>query len=206
MNKLNVAPTKSNLLAVKEQLEIAQNGYELLEQKREILAMELVKVVRQVKDIENKIEAQINVAYPALKEMLVTVGLDRSENLGQGVSYDFKFVEKKVQEAGMSFLSFSVEMPDTELFCSSLDTFAESDNVTNEFLKLLSLLTNLASIKTIALRLADEIKKTCRRVNALEKMVIPETDETKRYIESILEERERENVFVLKTLKTRQNL
>ncbi|HOS30609.1 MAG TPA: V-type ATP synthase subunit D, partial [Treponemataceae bacterium] len=67
------------------------------------------------------------------------------------------------------------------------------------------LLTEMASIRTIAWRLATEVKKTQRRVNALEKMVIPQTTETKHYIESVLEERERENIFVLKALKAKQS-
>ena len=60
----------------------------------------------------------------------------------------------------------------------------------------------MASIRTIAWRLATEVK-TQRRVNALEKMVIPQTKETKEYIETVLEERERESIFVLKALKSK---
>ena len=63
----------------------------------------------------------------------------------------------------------------------------------------------MAAIRTIVWRLAAEVRKTQRRVNALDKMVIPQTTETKVYIESVLEERERENVFVLKALKARAN-
>ena len=63
----------------------------------------------------------------------------------------------------------------------------------------------MASIRTIVWRLAGEVKKTQRRVNALDKMVIPQSAETKKYIESVLEERERENIFVLKALKTRHS-
>ena len=74
-----------------------------------------------------------------------------------------------------------------------------------EFFQLLKLLTEMASIRTIVWRLATEVKKTQRRVNALDKLVIPQTRETKVYIESVLEERERENVFVLKSLKSRQS-
>ncbi|MBO6100512.1 MAG: V-type ATP synthase subunit D, partial [Spirochaetaceae bacterium] len=74
-----------------------------------------------------------------------------------------------------------------------------------EFFELLRLLTEMASIRTIVWRLAGEVKKTQRRVNALDKMVIPQSAETKKYIESVLEERERENIFVLKALKTRHS-
>ena len=63
----------------------------------------------------------------------------------------------------------------------------------------------MASIRSIVWRLAEEVKKTQRRVNALDKMIIPQTVETKNYIESVLEERERENVFVLKALKKKNS-
>ena len=57
MAKLNIAPTKSNLLHIKEQLAVAEDGYELLEQKREILVMELMHLVEKVKLLEQKIIA-----------------------------------------------------------------------------------------------------------------------------------------------------
>ena len=55
MSKLNIAPTKSNLLRMKEQLSISQDGYDLLEQKREILVMELMHMVEKVKLLEHDI-------------------------------------------------------------------------------------------------------------------------------------------------------
>ena len=204
MAKLNIAPTKSNLLMVKEQLSVATDGYELLEQKREILVMELMRMVEKVKLLERDIEKQISKAYPALKNMLMTVGGDRVERLASGVSYDFKISEKNIVAAGMNFSSIEVELPKRELFYSVMDSFADSDKVMVEFFELLKLLTDLASIRTIVWRLANEVRKTQRRVNALDKMVIPQSKETQVYIESVLEERERENVFVLKALKSKQ--
>ena len=84
-----------------------------------------------------------------------------------------------------------------------MGTFSSCDEVISYFFELLKLLTDMASIRTIVWRLAGEVRKTQRRVNALDKMIIPQTEETKQYIESVLEERERENVFVLKALKNR---
>ena len=63
MAKLNVAPTKSNLLSMKEQLSVSQDGYDLLEQKREILVMELMHMVEKVKLLEKNIEDEIAKAY-----------------------------------------------------------------------------------------------------------------------------------------------
>jgi V/A-type H+-transporting ATPase subunit D len=204
MAKLNVAPTKSNLLAIKDQLSIAQDGYELLEQKREILVMELMRMVEQVKLLEIDIQKRIETAYPALREMLMQVGGDRAERISHAIEYDFSLTEKSVSVAGMSFSSFNVQVPKLKLFYSFMGTYASIDRVMSEFFDLLRLLTEMASIRTIVWRLANEVKKTQRRVNALDKMVIPQTRETKKYIESVLEERERENVFVLKSLKSRK--
>ena len=202
--KLNIAPTKSNLLAIKEQLSVAVDGYDLLEQKREILVMELMRIVEKVKLLERELDKAVSSAYPALRNMLMTVGGDQTERISKSIHYGYNIKEKNVVAGGMSFKSVEVTLPKQQLFYSFMGTFADSDKVMTEFFKLLSLLTEMASIRTIAWRLASEVKKTQRRVNALDKMIIPQDRETKTYIESVLEERERENTFVLKSLKNRK--
>lgn len=204
MAKYNLAPTKSNLLAMKEQLAVSQNGYELLEQKREILVMELMHMVDKVKLLEQDIDALVDKAYPALKRMLMQVGGDRVEQLSNGVKYEYDIKEKFTTIAGMSFPTIDVKLPEKQLFYSALGTSASTDQVISYFFELLKLLTDMASIRTIVWRLAGEVKKNQRRVNALYKMVIPQTNETVKYIEGVLDERERENVFVLKALKNKK--
>ena len=162
-------------------------------------------MVERVKLLESEMDKEYAKAYPALKNMLKTVGGDRVERIAHAVEYKFTLKEKPVTVAGMGFSSLDVELPKKELFCSFMGTFADSDKVMVEFFNLLKLLTNMASIRTVAWRLAGEVKKTQRRVNALDKMVIPQTRDTKVYIESVLEERERENTFVLKSLKNRKS-
>lgn len=201
MAKLNIAPTKSNLLAMKEQLAVSTNGYELLEEKREILVRELMHLVEKVKLLEKQMDKAVNQAYPAFKRMLMVDGADQIQRLSHGIHYDFHMNEKKVTIGGMGFSSIDVELPQQKLFYSFNGTDANTDDTVSKFFDLLSILTQMASIRTIVWRLADEVKKTQRRVNALDKMIIPQTTETKTYIESVLEERERENVFVLKALK-----
>ena len=203
MARLNIAPTKANLLNIKEQLVASENGYELLEQKRELLVMELMHLVDKVKILENKINLKVEEAYPELKKMLINVGGDRVERIAKGIHYDFVINEKNTVAAGMPFNTLEVQLPEKQLFYSYLDSFSSTDKVMNDFFDLLALLTEMASIRTMVWRLAGEVKKTQRRVNALDKMVIPQNRETKHYIESVLEERERENVFVLKNLKSR---
>ena len=201
---INIAPTKTNLLSTKEQLSVSTNGYELLEEKREILVRELMRLVEQVKILEDEIDKAIEDAYPAFKRMLMLDGADQVERISHAIHYDFDMIEKDVTIGGMQFETIDVELPQKELFYSFLGTYANTDAVIVKFLNLLSLLTQMASIRTIVWRLAEEVKRTQRRVNALDKMIIPQATETIKYIESVLEERERENVFVLKALKKKQ--
>ena len=201
MAKLNIAPTKSNLRAMKEQLAISQNGYELLEQKREIFVQELMHMVYKVKLLETQIDEAVKSAYPAFKRMLMADGSDQVKRAAQNIHYDFDMQEKQVTIGGMTFSSLDVILPKQKLFYSMIGTYANTDEVVGKFFNLLALLTQMASIRTIVWRLAEEVRKTQRRVNALDKMVIPQTVETKNYIENALEEKERENVFVLKALK-----
>jgi len=72
-----------------------------------------------------------------------------------------------------------------------------------EFFEMLKICTELAAVRTIVWRLAREVRKTQRRVNALEKLVIPTAAETKVYIEASLEERDRDSFFTSKLLKKR---
>ena len=204
MAQINVAPTKSNLLTTKEQLAVSTNGYELLEEKREILVRELMSLVEQVKLLEDEIEQAVNQAYPAFKRMLMIDGADQVERISHGIHYDFDMTERVAVVGGMQFETIEVELPKKELFYSFLGTYANTDEVIVKFFKLLTLLTQMASIRTIVWRLAEEVKRTQRRVNALDKMIIPQATETIKYIESVLEERERENVFVLKALKKKK--
>ena len=204
MAQITIAPTKSNLLITKEQLAVSTNGYELLEEKREILVRELMSLVEQVKLLEDEIQQAIDEAYPAFKRMLMIDGADQVERISHGIHYDFDMIEKTVAVGGMQFETIEVELPKKELFYSFLGTYANTDEVIVKFFNLLTLLTQMASIRTIVWRLAEEVKRTQRRVNALDKMIIPQATETIKYIESVLEERERENVFVLKALKKKK--
>jgi len=201
MARENIAPTKSNLLRVKERLNFAKEGYDLLEQKREILVSELMRKVEQVKILERELDRRVETAYPCLKRMLIVVGRERAQRLAQNIQYDFDLREKQIISAGIKFPSLEVELPAMELKYSPVNSFAECDETVLEFFELLKICTELAAIRTIAWRLAREVRRTQRRVNALEKMVIPAANETKTYIESVLEERERDAFFTSKLLK-----
>ncbi|MDR0291092.1 MAG: V-type ATP synthase subunit D [Treponema sp.] len=201
MARESIAPTKSNLLRVKEQLVIAEEGYDLLEQKREILVMELMQKLGQVKLLERDLDARVATAYPSLKRMLIVVGRERAVRLAQNISYRFELKEKQITAAGMKLPGLEIRFPDADLKYSPVNSFAECDETVLEFFEMLKICTELAAVRTIVWRLAREVRKTQRRVNALEKMVIPTAVETKVYIESSLEEKDRDSFFISKLLK-----
>jgi V/A-type H+-transporting ATPase subunit D len=201
-----IAPTKSNLLRTKERLSIAMEGYDLLEQKREILVMELMSKLEQVKHLERDLDAKLKVSYPVLKKMLVTVGRDRANTLSQEINYDYRLQEKRVMAVGMNLPGLEVTLPQVDLKYLPSRSFAECDEVTLEFFRVLHILTELAATRTMVWTLARELRKTQRRVNALEKIVIPTARETKAYIEAALEEKERDAFFSSKLLKKKAQM
>ncbi len=203
MARYDVPPTKSSLFAVKEQLTIAREGFELLEQKREILVMELMRMVEEVKLLESELDKRVSSAYSALKEMILRMGRENARELSSGIRFEYAVKEKPGKLMGISLPSFTMEMPKMELAYSFMSSRASCDKTMREFFELLKLVTRMAEIRTVVWRLAKEVKKTQRRVNALEKMVIPDVLETKGFIEGVLEEREREVFFVQKILKAR---
>jgi V/A-type H+-transporting ATPase subunit D len=204
MDRLPLAPTKSNLIAVKEQLAVAREGYELLEQKREILVMELMSLLDEVKFLEREIDARVSTAYPALREMLFRLGRERSATISQDISFDFQTQERAVRVAGINFVTIELGEPEFRPRYSLPRSRAECDRTMAEFFELLKLLARMAAIRTMVWRLALEVRKTQRRVNALEKMVIPRTLATRIHIENVLEERDRESFFARKLLKAKR--
>ena len=119
-------------------MRFARDGYELLEQKREILVMELMRIVEQAKTLESDIDKVIKRAYPALKEMLISMGAVRVEQIGSAVNYDFQFKENHINIAGIEFPTLDVLFPKRKLFYSFLDSYAESDKVIVELFRLFS--------------------------------------------------------------------
>ncbi len=203
MARYDVPPTKSSLFAVKAQLTIAREGYELLEQKREILVMELMRMVEEVKLLERDIDARVQTAYRALTRTLLRMGRTEARNVAEGISFEYATKEKNGRLMGIPLPSLDITMPALQLRYSFMGADSSCDATMREFHELLKLVARMAEIRTMVWRLAKEVRKTQRRVNALEKIVIPDVLETRSFIEGVLEEREREVFFVQKILKSR---
>jgi len=156
MMREEIAPTKSNLLKTKERLEIAKEGYDLLEQKREILVAELMRKVELVKILERDLDKRVETAYPCLKRMLVVVGRERANKLAEGITYRYETREKQIVSAGMKIPGLEAQIPAIDLKYPPENSFAECDETVIEFFELLKICAELAAIRTVVWRLARE--------------------------------------------------
>jgi V/A-type H+/Na+-transporting ATPase subunit D len=203
MAKLNLAPTKSSLLSLKKQLAFAEEGYDLLEQKRQILVFELMRRLNRASAVEAKIANALPRAFAALREATLDIGSAALDRAALAVQMDHQ-VNLSVQHLmGLKIPRVTVS---TEAFKAQFGvggTSANTDEAMRQFVEVLPLLAELAELENTVLRLARELRKTQRRCNALLKLFIPDYRETINYIISALEEREREAFVILKMLRER---
>jgi V/A-type H+-transporting ATPase subunit D len=203
MAKLNIAPTKSNLLALKRQLAFAEEGYDLLEQKRQILIFELMSRLNRARETERAIAAAFQRAFAALREAELDVGAEALERAALAVRMDHQ-VELSCQHLmGMRLQQVALRpAPFTAQFGVGAAS-SNADAAMRAFVEALPLLGALAELENAVLRLARELRKTQRRCNALSKIFIPDCRETIGYITGSLEERERESFIILKMIRNR---
>jgi V/A-type H+-transporting ATPase subunit D len=203
MAKLNIAPTKSNLLALKRQLAFAEEGFDLLEQKRQILIFELMSGLGRARRAEHDIAEALHKAFGGLSEAGMDVGsaaLDRAI-LGVQMDHRVTFAEQHLMGIKIPRITLKTEAPGVQFGVGG--TSANTDVAMRRFVEVLSLVAELAELETSVLRLARELRKTQRRCNALSKIFIPDYRETIIYITSALEERERESFIILKMIRDR---
>ena len=199
------APTKTNLINEKRGLGLALQGYDLLEKKREILVIELLKRMDELGLLEKEIQELTEKSYRHLRKMLLVVGRERALALSSKPVRSITLKTGSVNVSGMNLPTLIVRAGAPELNYSFINSFAVCDETVIEFSELLQKLAAAAGLRSIVWRLAREVKKTQRRVNALDKMVIPRSGEIVKFIESTLDERDRESLFAVKLLKQRMS-
>lgn len=104
---------------------------------------------------------------------------------------------------GVSIPAVALTVQDASPYYGPSLSSAWTDEAARRFRNALALLAELAETRISVLRLAREIQKTIRRVNALEKILIPDYEESKRYVEDAIEESDRDALFALKLIKER---
>ncbi len=203
MAVLNIAPTRSNLIRIKKELQFAREGYEILDRKREVLTTELVRVAHEADVLQKEVWKILETAYRALEKAQLTLGSDRVEwaALAANKTVDVHLKLRGIMGVAIPVIEARGE-PEKMLYSLS-GTNAALDEASAAFREVLIKTPQLSMLVTTVWRLAGELRKTQRRVNALQHIFIPAYEETVTFIISSLEEREREETFRLKWLKTK---
>ncbi len=203
MPRINIPPTRSNLIRIKQDLEFAREGYEILDRKREVLTTELIRLAHDAETLQVEMDKLQVEAYRALAKAQLTMGREHVEwaALAAHKSVDVQLKFRGIMGVAIPTVEASGGPP--EMLYSLGDTSATLDEATAAFREILKRVPELSHLVTAVFRLANELRKTQRRVNALQHIFIPEYEETVLFIVSTLEEREREETFRLKLLKNR---
>ena len=203
MAKLNVAPTKSNLLSLKRQLAFAEEGFDLLEQKRQILIFELMSRLGRARKIERDVAEALRRAFAAFHEAVLDIGSDALDKATLAVQMDPQVEVGHQHLMGLKVPRVTVRTEPLGVQFGVGGTSANTDVSMRRFVEALPLLAELAELENAVLRLARELRKTQRRCNALSKIFIPAYQEAIGYITGALEERERESFIILKMIRDR---
>ena len=197
-------PTKANLMKCEEILEFSQKGYELLDKKRNILIQEMMTLVDRAKKIQSEINEGFNEAYDSLENANILMGSNKVEEISQAVVEEepYKILLTSVMGVEIPKIRYKKEKPHASY--SFYRTNASFDNAVLKFNELKYMIYELAEVETSVYKLAEEIKKTKKRANALEKIRIPRYKAMVKEIEEILEEKEREDFFRLKMIKDKK--
>jgi V/A-type H+-transporting ATPase subunit D len=200
----NVKPTRMELLKLRRRVKLADKGHRLLKEKRDALISEFMVVIKEYKDARKRVEDNLKVAFYNLLMAEVLLGsrdLDQISGITlRDINVDFMTknimgvsvpimkvnnVIRRVHERGYGFLSTNAKLDD------AARTFEES----------IGSIVRLAEVEESVRRIAEEVEKTKRRVNALEYIVIPRLKATIKHIEMRMEEIERESFLRLKKIK-----
>ncbi len=203
MGKLNIAPTKSNLLVLKKQLAFAEEGFDLLEQKRQILIFELMSRLARARDAEQNAAEALRRAFAALHEAQLEVGSEALDRVSLAVNMDHQVDVSDQHLMGMEIPHVTVRTEPVSVQFGIGGTTANTDVAMSRFVEVLPILAELAELENAIMRLAQELRKTQRRCNALSKIFMPDYRETISYITGALEERERESFVILKMIRDR---
>lgn len=197
----NCAPTKTNLLKLRSDLKFAEQGYELLDQKRNILIVELLSLVDQTVDHQTRVDGALAQAYKALEEAILDMGRLKAQYLTGAVNIAADIAVRSRRVMGVNLPVVETRFTERSPYYSPMGTSFWIDGSVQSFREVLQLLGKLAELKISVLRLANEVKRTIRKVNALEKIAIPDLKETVRYIQGRLEENERDMFTLMKMVK-----
>ncbi len=197
----DVKPTRAELRTVKRRLAMVRRGHKLLERKRESLMVELFKAI----DAYRLAQAAAAEARRAAEKAIALAEMVA----GRYGTWSYAFTRAgrlNVEPVIRSYMG--VKLPEFTLSAAGGEQFAPGEIPQNRLAsraadELTGKLIGYAAAEAKVSALLDEVERTKRRVNALEIKVIPQLEEERNFIQSRLEEMERESLFSLKRIRAK---
>lgn len=202
MPKKQVFPTKGNLMSIKKSNVLAHMGYELMDRKRNILIRELMTLIDDVRMLRNELEVSYHRAYQALQEANITLGV--VNEIAKSIPIDFGLNITYRSVMGVEIPKIIYQKKPIKISYGLGSTNTKFDYAFKCFLKVRDLTITLSEIDNSAYRLANAIRKSQKRANALKNIVIPDFEENIKFITNALEEKEREEFSRKKVIKKHQ--
>ncbi len=202
MSLESISPTRINLIQTKKTLSLAESGRDILERKRDILLRELRHAIYDAEHTRAELTEALTAAYRSLTLAKLAKGAETIESVAAGSSYEADFLSdyRSVMGVTVPVLEFLSE-PDAKPDYGFANTSAVLDKAFKQFYGVLDLLAKLAEAEGVAFQIANDVRKTQRRVNALNHVLIPMYRGTIKRIEMVLEEKDREEFVRTKRIK-----
>ncbi len=203
----NISPTRMNLLQRRSQIILALQGVELLKRKRDALVSNFFEVARKASRSRQELEGLSQQAY---SHLAFAKAYGKPENIKVAEISSGREILSEIETINI----WGVKVPEIKTPYLKREPWERDWNpsfqniymlkASEEFELLMEKIISLANEEIKIERLGEEIKKTTRRVNALEQVVVPRIRSEISFIKAVLEEREREDTFRLKRLKKKR--
>ena len=193
--------TRSELLKTKQRKKTAIKGHSLLKKKRDALIRKFFELIKNYKELKIKTIEKLNQSYKVLHKAQGVSGVNRLKSLSFSSEKSMTLKLTKTNMMGVEIPKFELLKNEHSMNASKIGLSYYVEDARNKFLDLLPDIIKLSEIEQVIYALAEEIKKTKRRVNALEYIKIPELEKIEKTIKERLAEIERESFVRLKNIK-----
>ena len=204
---MDIKPTRSELIKLKNKIKLAQSGYKLLKKKRDGLILEFFDILKETKSVRKEMTEKYKEAVKKINVARIMDGDVAIKSVSMAIRNKpiVEVENKNIMGVVVPIIqSEHVKKEILERGYGLLNTSAAINEATTSYEELLEYIILTAEVETSMMRLLEEIDKTKRRVNALEFEVIPKLISTKNFIELRLEEQERETIFRSKRIKKKR--
>lgn len=196
-----VQPTKLELIRLKRSIAVSKRIHKILEDKKEVLLRKLTETVEEAKRIRESVMSEISSVYRPLLLAYLSLGSARIDAIAASTPTTVSVDVKLHKMMDVKVPSLIIRGEPTMARYGVSDTSPHLDEAVKSIASLLPRILKAAELENAIFRIAAELERTQRLINALEYIIIPGYEEAIRFISMVLEEREREEFVRLKKLK-----